>query len=91
MDKKNSEYIGKEMYGFRFNQTEQVGYAAIMDNFIGVIGKIINVQPDMNGVIVKFDSDPYKWWYPMHLVNDNLVNNEQSLNLDELFNKISKL
>lgn len=91
MDEKNSEYIGKEMYGFRFSDAERVGYSAKMDNFVGEIGKIVNVDSDLNAVTVKFDSNSNHWWYPLHLVNDNLLENEQSLTLDELFYKISKL
>lgn len=90
MDKKNSEYIGKEMYGFRFQNESYITYnAPHMDKFIGKVGKIIDSSHKM--VIVRFEKDPNTWHYPIPLVDDNLLENEPPVNLDELFNKISKI
>lgn len=90
MDKKNSEYIGKEMYGFRFQNESYITYnAQYMDNFVGKVGEIINTVTNM--VAVKFEKDPDIWHYPIHLVDDNLLENEPPINLDELFNEISKI
>lgn len=89
MDKKFSEYIGKEMYGFRFQNESYISYNVHMDKLIGKVGKIINSHHNM--VVVKFEKDPDIWHYPIHLVDDNLLENEPPINLDELFNEISKI
>jgi len=90
MDKKFSEYIGKEMYGFRFQNESYITYNALyMDNFVGKVGKIIDRLSNM--VVVKFEGSSDAWHYPLHLVDDNLLENEPPINLDELFNQISKI
>lgn len=90
MDRKNSEYIGKEMYGFRFQNESYISYSALhMDNFVGKVGKIIRSSHIM--VAVTFEGNSHTWNYPLHLVHDNLLENEPPINLDELFNQISKI
>lgn len=90
MDKKHTEYIGKEMYGFEFKNEPYISYNKLyMDKFIGKVGEIIDSHHNM--VVVKFEKDPDKWHYPIHLVDDNLLENEPPINLDELFNQISKI
>ena len=88
MDKKNSEYLGKQMYGFGF-QDSIIRYPLEMNQFIGEIGYIVEVRD--HAVVVKFDSNPNTWWYPVRSADHYIIENEPPINLDELFNLIKQI
>lgn len=83
------EYIGKQMYGFKFADHEIVIFTSSMDEFIGQIGNVVDARD--HALIVKFDSNPHVWWYPVELVEDYIIDNTPPIDLKELFSKIKQL
>ena len=71
------ELIGKKIKGFKFEDgTNGINYVVAMDNYIGKIGVIIDV--DNTCVEVKFDN--VSWIYPLpealnHIVEEHDLNN----------------
>lgn len=64
------EFIGKKAYGFRFEEGEYGPcWDSSMEEYIGKIGEITAIDED--SVKIEFDDD--YWWYPLLLVNQNLL------------------
>lgn len=64
--------IGKKMYGFKYETTDNLIYASALDKYIFAIGTITGVSEANNFVKVSFDSDD-SFFYPLHLVEQYLV------------------
>lgn len=85
MDKKDTEYVGKEMYGFKFEDFSFVSYNhMLMDKFIGKVGTIVGDIGDR--VTVKFENSKDIWVYPKSMVDEHLV---KPIDINELFKEIN--
>lgn len=83
MDEKNSELIGREIYGFKGS-----GYVDDMQKLIGKVGKIIDVSHD--SVTVQFPDIEGSWWFSFDEALEHLVE-EEPIDLNQLFNQIKQL
>jgi len=83
------DLVGKEMYGFSFENTiYSDNYISSMNPFIGKVGYI--TRKNNKYCSVRFEN-PLKgsWSYPTCLVRENLV--VDSIDLPSLFEQIKKL
>ena len=86
MDKKDTEYVGKEMYGFRFEDFSFVEYnAALMDRYIDKVGIIVDDIDDRINVSFK-KGDGCVWTYPKSMIDEHLV---KPIDINELFKEIN--
>jgi hypothetical protein len=68
-------YVGKKIKGFKFKDwTNSVCWSEDMEACIGEVGLIL--EQHSRFVIVEFDDDNV-WGYPISLIEDNLVEEEQ--------------
>lgn len=67
------DLIGKKVRGFKF---EGDYYPATMDEYIGVIGKIVDVCKKYKTATVNFNNDGYYWDYPLDQIEQHLVKEE---------------
>lgn len=73
---KNYEsYIGKEMIGFKFDSVISCEYSDLMDDYIGVVGTIIEWDSYYNIFVVEFEE--LIWCYPADLVIKQLNQKEE--------------
>lgn len=56
--------IGDSFVGFKFNENYGPGYDTCMDSYIGIAGKIVDIDNYDNTVRVLFP-DGEDWWYPI--------------------------
>ena len=78
--------VGKKMYGFKYETTDNLIYASALDKYIFAIGTITGVSEANNFVKVSFDSEE-SWFYPLHLVSSFLVP-ESVTTFDENINNV---
>lgn len=76
------DYIGREVMGFKFEETEKSGYNPIMDDYIGKVGRIETYYKEDGVFSVHFEDD--YWRYPANLVIKQL---EQKEDLVEMMEK----
>lgn len=89
------EYVGKEMIGFKFEDTPYVDYADYEhDKYIGEIGTIVEVDKDNDdgdySCRVEFSDGNDEVWYPMTSIDNHIVN-PTPIDLNELFNLIKQI
>lgn len=81
------DLLGKEIRGFKFSDSP--GYILRMNDYIGVIGKIIYVSSD--SVSVKFPNRD-TWSYPLSEIHEHLVEKiEEEQSIEEILNNIKNL
>ena len=79
---KNYEsYIGKEMIGFKFDSVISCEYSDLMDDYIGVVGTIIEWDSYYNIFVVEFEE--LIWCYPADLVIKQLNQKEELVEMME--------
>jgi NTP pyrophosphatase (non-canonical NTP hydrolase) len=71
-------FIGKKVYGFKFESVRNVAYAPEMDKYIGKIGTI---ETYSKGDFYRVNFGEISWMYPEELIENYLVRNQQ--NFDE--------
>jgi hypothetical protein len=74
------DYVGKKVKGFKFNGTNSVSWNEDMEVYIGEVGLIL--EQHSRFVMVEFDDDNV-WFYPISLIEDNLVEEDQQLTIDK--------
>ena len=74
--------IGKQVKGFKFDSRHTCSYASQMDNYIGVVGTIIDCSPDHNIFGVEFVRGDF-WYYPADLVIKQLEQKEELVEMME--------
>lgn len=89
------EYVGKEMIGFKFEDTPYVDYADYEHaKYIGEIGTIVEVDKDNDdgdySCRVEFPDGNDEVWYPMTNIDDHIVD-RTPIDLNELFNQIKQI
>jgi len=89
------DYVGKEMIGFKFEDTPYVDYADYEHaKYIGEIGTIVEVDKDNDdgdySCRVEFPDGNDEVWYPMTNIDDHIVN-PTPIDLNELFNLIKQI
>lgn len=89
------EYVGKEMIGFKFEDTPYIDYADYEhDKYIGKIGTIVEVDKDNDdgdySCRVEFPDGNDEVWYPMTSIDNHIVNTTP-IDLNELFNLIKQI
>jgi len=69
------DYVGKKVKGFKFNDwTNGIAWNEGMEAYIGKVGEVLS--QNSNYVIIGFYDDE-TWTYPISLVGDHLVEEEQ--------------
>lgn len=67
------DLIGKKIKGFRF-ESDFVGYAPLMDNYIGKIGEVVTFHRNSKGdKSISVDFGDNVWIYPFDKAVDHLV------------------
>jgi hypothetical protein len=89
------EYVGKEMIGFKFEDTDYVDYADYdHGKYLGEIGTIVEVEKDNDdddySCRVGFPDGNDNVWYPMNNIDDYIVD-PTPVDLNELFNLIKQI
>lgn len=88
------EYVGKEMIGFKFEDTAYVDYSWEHDECLKVIGTIVEVEKDDDdgnySCRVGFPNNEEGEWYPMNNIDDYIVD-PTPVDLNELFNLIKQI
>lgn len=89
------EYVGKEVMGFKFEDTPYVDYADYDHaKYIGKIGTIVEVDKDDDdgnySFRVEFPDGNDEVWYPMTNIDNHIVN-PTPIDLNELFNLIKQI
>jgi hypothetical protein len=86
------EYVGKEIMGFEFKDTPYVDYSYEHEDYVKVIGTIVEVEKDNDegdySCRVDFINGIDHMWYPMNSIDRYLV---KPVDLNQLFKDISKL
>jgi hypothetical protein len=87
------EYVGKEILGFKFEDTFYVDYDDYAHNkYIGEVGLIVEVEKDNDeghhSCRVEFANGVDDLWYPMDDIDKFII---EPIELDQLFKNISKL
>ena len=85
-------YVEETIYGFAFKNTKFINFTDDYFQYIGKIGKIVEVERDSRtkySCRVTFP-DNEELWYPMDNIDDHLVI-PRNINLQELFNQIKSL
>lgn len=92
---KEEDLVGKEIKGFKFESSERLFYAPLMNKFIGKVGEITSARIGYGCVDVKFSSSTVDaWTYPLKEVLEQLKEQDKELSdqeIKELFNKIQML
>lgn len=70
---RKKELLHKFIRGFKFNSNGTISYASSMNDYVGEIGEIVDV--DSVSVRVRFNNSD-TWWYPIGKINDHLVQAE---------------
>ncbi len=87
------EYIGKEIIGFKFENTNYIGYDnRVHGKYLLKIGIIVDVvQDNIDGdhsCRVEFSNGFNALWYPMHDIDKYI---HEPIKLNELFKTISMI
>jgi hypothetical protein len=87
------EYVGQEIIGFEFKDTSYIDYGYEHENYIGVLGTIVEVEHDGGddySCRVEFPNNEEGEWYPMTNIDNHIVN-PTPVDLNELFNQIKQI
>lgn len=85
------EYVGQEIIGFEFKDTPFIDYGYEHENYIGVVGTIVEVEHDDGDDFscrVEFPNNEEGEWYPMDDIDNHIV---KLVDLDQLFKDISRI
>lgn len=74
--------IGKQVKGFKFDSRHTCAYASQMDNYIGVVGTIVEWDSDSDIFGVEFRRGVI-WYYPADLVIKQLEQKEELIDMME--------
>ena len=87
----NKDLIGKEIYGFRFEESNELHYSANMNKFINEVGVIKDYDYNLDAYEIIFNNDKGTWWYPANMVEEHLVKEISNEELKTLFNTIKNI
>lgn len=86
------EYVGQEIIGFEFKDTTYIDYGCEHENYVGVLGTIVEVEEDNDdgdySCRVQFPNNEEGEWYPMDNIDNHIVN---PVDLNQLFKDISRI